>query len=318
MFKLAVQTGGIEEVYGVDQCYRLIAETGFEAADANVDHIFTPVQIRSKTPIPRLLQRETDDKETMELFRPWKEASEKYGVENYQAHAPFPSILQDGDPGNEAYNEALMEVLRKTIVGAAYIGARNLVIHPFYYHYQAMTSLEEEWEMNCERYLRLAGTARENGVTICLENMFRGYKGKWMTGTCGDPEWAAALVDRLNELAGERVFGYCFDTGHAVLTSHDVKNFMKTMGDRIVCFHVHDNNGQDDQHLAPYMGVLDWNRFVEGLAEIGFSRTLSFETFNVWHTVDHELCPDVLKLIEKTGRMFDRRAEEIRKNGMKK
>ena len=85
---------------------------------------------------------------------------------------------------------------------------------------------------------------------------------------------------------------------------------MLQLGHRIEAFHVHDNNGASDQHLAPYMGVMDWNRFVEGLREIGFNQTMSFETFNIWNVMDREIAPEMLRVIAKTGRMFARRAEE--------
>ena len=80
------------------------------------------------------------------------------------------------------------------------------------------------------------------------------------------------------------------------------------LGSRIEAFHVHDNDGKSDQHLAPYMGVLDWNRFVEGLKAIDYHGALSFETFGAVSTFDPALAPQVLRLIAQTGRMFAERA----------
>ena len=313
MFKLAVQTGGLEEPYGIDGAYRLIAETGFEGADANIDHLMTPSRLRAKEEIPPLLRKGADEREMLELFRPWKEGAEKYGVENYQAHAPFPSILPPEGPADGAYNEAILELLRRTIIGSAYVGARNLVIHPFFFPYDYMGTWEEEWEMNKNGYLSLAQTAAENGVTICLENMFRAYKNKRIGATCSNAPDAIAYIDRLNDLAGQKVFGFCLDTGHAFLSSQDVRDFMVRLGDRISCFHVHDNDGVGDLHLAPYSGGQDWDRFADGLARINFRKTLSFETFRACSTTAPELVPEVLKLIEQSGRLFDRKAEEYRR-----
>jgi sugar phosphate isomerase/epimerase len=59
------------------------------------------------------------------------------------------------------------------------------------------------------------------------------------------------------------------------------------------------------------MGVLNWDNFVAGLAAIGFDKTLSFETFNIWNVVDNELCPDLMKFIARTGRVFASRAEKL-------
>ena len=313
MFKLAVQTGGIDDKFGFDGAYRIIKEAGFDAVDVNTDHLFPTADIRAKAPIPAVFRKDASEKDLLEAFRPMKDAAVKYGLDNYRAHAPFPSVLQTGPEGNEEYNEAILEVLRRTIIGAASIDCRNLVIHPLYYDYDHQQSPEEEWEMNRKAYLKLAGTAKEYGVTICLENMFRVCRGKRYAGTCNRPDEAVSFVDRLNAEAGGRVFGFCLDTGHALLVGQDIKRFMTELGDRIACFHVHDNNGIEDQHFAPYMGVQDWNRFEEGLAAIRYEKTVSFETFNIWNRVDPELCPDLLKFIEKTGRMFDRKAEALLK-----
>ena len=164
--------------------------------------------------------------------------------------------------------------------------------------------------MNIERYSRLIPEAKKYGVTLCLENMFTAYRGKIYSACCSDIDVACRYIDTLNEIAGQKCFGFCLDTGHLLLLGKDVKNAMVQLGDRIEAFHVHDNNGVNDQHLAPYMGVLDWNRFVEGLRAIRYDKTLSFETFNIWNTIDKELCPEHMRLIAQAGRMFARRAAE--------
>ena len=39
MNRIAVQTGGPEERLGVDETYRKVKEWGFDAVDANIDHL---------------------------------------------------------------------------------------------------------------------------------------------------------------------------------------------------------------------------------------------------------------------------------------
>ena len=302
MIQIGVQTGGPEKYYGVDDSYRIIAEAGFDGVDANVDHLLTSKQVREKLHAPAF---DGDDKTAVEYFRPWKDAAVKYGIKNFQAHAPFPSHLV-GEDG--AYNEYMMEVLRKTIIGCDSMDCHTLVIHPFFQGYPELDDPKTEWERNIERYSRLIPVAKQYGVTVCLENMFTGNRGRIYAACCSDVTAACEYVDELNRIAGEKVFGFCVDTGHLLLCGLDVKNAIVELGDRIACFHVHDNNGLNDQHLAPYMGVLDWNRFVEGLKEIGYDKPMCFETFNVWNTFDQELCPEMMKVIAKAGRMFAARA----------
>ena len=307
MFKIAVQTGGVEETYGVEQAYRMISEAGFDAVDANIDHLLPYHDIVNKR-IPRCFLPGSGDLEIVEAVKPWGDAAKKYGLENYQAHAPFPSLLTS-DVNDPEFDDLLIEVLRKSIIGAAAIGCHNLIIHPFFRDYEHRMKPGEEWEVNIDRYLRLAGTAREHGVVINLENMFTNYRGKIYGAICNDGVMAAKYVDALNDAAGAQCFGFCLDTGHALLASKDIRQFMNDLGSRITCFHVHDNDGVDDLHRAPYSGRLDWDSFIEGLRDIGFDRTLSFETFAACSKVDPELIPETLRFISACGRMFARRAE---------
>lgn len=303
MIKIGIQTGGPEEVYGIDEAYRLIKEAGFEAVDVNLDHLLTPTQIRSLERVPAF---DGTDEECLAYFKPWKDAAEKYGIDNYQAHAPFPSYLYNQDG---AYNDYLIHVLEKTIMGCAYIGCHKLVVHPFFLGYDQQVDAKTEWETNIASYAKLIPAAKKYGVTVLLENMFTGHRGRRYAACCSDITTACRYIDTLNEMAGEECFGFCLDTGHLLLLGLDVKNAMLELGSRIKAFHVHDNDGLDDLHLAPYMGRLDWNRFVEGLREIGYDSTMSFEIFNVWNQVDHELCPEIMAVTAKAGQMFAKRAQ---------
>ena len=305
MFKIAVQTAGPEELYGVDGAYRIIKEAGFDAVDANIDHLFGIRDLIDKK-IPPVFKPGLSEKEMLEYFKPWKDGAKKYGLENYQAHAPFPSFL--GIKDHPEYDEFLLDVLKKSIVGCAYIDCHNLIIHPFFYQYENTVPEEEEHKMNIESYMKLAETAAKYDVRINLENMFVNHNKKVYSAILNEAHEAAAYVDELNEAAGKEIFGFCFDVGHSLLVGNDVRRYMDVMGKRITAFHVHDNNGLDDQHLAPYMGVNDWDRFVDGLRDIGFDRTLSFETFNIWNVMEPEVAKEMMKVIAKAGRRFSERA----------
>ncbi|MBQ2817997.1 MAG: sugar phosphate isomerase/epimerase [Clostridia bacterium] len=305
MFKIAVQTGGVEERFGIKECYKIIKEAGFDAADANIDHLFSYADIVAKRIPKHFLGSEKD---LFEACKPWKEGAETYGVENYQAHAPFPSYIAGGD---EEYNKKLVEMLKSTIRAADYIGCRNLIVHPFFTAYSEHMTPEREWELNIDHYSALIPTAKEYGVTICLENMFSGGPGgKIYSACCSDIDLACKYIDTLNDIAGVRQFGFCLDTGHLLIVGKDIKDTMVKLGNRITAFHVHDNDGMHDHHIAPYMGILDWERFIEGLKAIKFDKTLSFETFNVINKYGTDLALDALKLIAATGRDFARKASE--------
>ena len=92
--KLGIQTGSIQTDLGVDGAYHLIRETGFDAVDANIDELFEPADIRK-----RLRSKVFGDMDMLlETVRPWKDAALKYGLDNYQTHAPFPSVPESMKP----------------------------------------------------------------------------------------------------------------------------------------------------------------------------------------------------------------------------
>ena len=305
MIKIGVQTGGIQTDYSIDETYKIMREAGFDATDANIDELFEPQDIRSKKISPAFAGSEKD---YLAYVKPYRDAAIKYGIDNYQAHAPFPSILY----GEAEYNDYIIEILNKNIVCCDYINCRNLIIHPFYYPHDCRLLREQEFELNIERYSRLIPEAKKHGVTICLENMINMNNGKAYSSCCAEADEACKYIDELNRIAGEKLFGFCLDTGHLMLANNELRETMRTLGDRLCTFHVHDNNGISDQHLAPYLGIVNWDRFVQGLADINFDQTICFETFKSWENVDPSLRKIMLQYICQAGRTFAEKAEALR------
>jgi len=92
------------------------------------------------------------------------------------------------------------------------------------------------------------------------------------------PSPLAALVD---ELDNPRVAA-CFDVGHwhAMAQGYRLQNldhWLDVLGARIKHLHVHDNAGQDDEHLAPGNGRIDFDAFLGGLTRRGVNPGVTFE-----------------------------------------
>lgn len=296
MDKIAVQTMGVTERYGMAEGYRKIREWGFDAADANIHTVLGKARIL-KRDIPDVLARGGND--CMALFRPWGEAAKATGVENAQAHAPYPTWL----PFYGRTNKKLIEVLKNTIRGCDLIGCHKLVIHPFYAGPALRIFQKVDLKRNLDYFSRLIPTAREYGVMICLENMIaHGPKKRLLPGACGDPRMAARYVDELNRLAGGKLFGFCFDTGHAYACRIDMEKALVTLGGRVEALHIHDNDGVSDQHLAPGMGTVNWKKLAEGLHKIGYRGAISFETFNMFSRIPPERVDDAMRRLCEWGR----------------
>ncbi len=182
-----------------------------------------------------------------------------------------------------------------------------MVIHPWKLQYHL--GKEVEIERNFEYFRSLIGMARENDVVICLENLYEGQAGRIVEGVCADPHEAAALIDRLNDEAGEERFGFCLDTGHMNLVGRDAYEMVTTLGHRLKILHIHDNDGIGDLHQMPFTfrseGVadigVDWDEFIRGLRNIQFEGTLSFETFPCMNSFPELMKDQALKTIAEIG-----------------
>ena len=84
---------------------------------------------------------------------------------------------------------------------------------------------------------------------------------------------------------------------------------LKVLGDRVVALHVHDNDGLEDRHVAPYMGILDWERFIKGLKEIKYKGAMTLEIGTLQHIYPAELLTDAYRLSAKAAEYFMRKLE---------
>ena len=79
--------------------------------------------------------------------------------------------------------------------------------------------------------------------------------------------------------ADESASGICFDTGHAEIDSGAVA-LARLLGPRVVCTHLHDNDGEKDQHWPPFEGVIDWEGVLGGMKAGGYTDVLTYEALS--------------------------------------
>ena len=127
---------------------------------------------------------------------------------------------------------------------------------PFQYLVQHMGVSGEEFDMYkfdaaFAAIEELSLFAHQRGVEILLENIPNELS-------------TAARLHQFQELTHVGL-NYCFDTGHANLSS-GVEAEFQLMKKRIRSTHVHDNNGKDDAHLRPMVsegGTIDWKNTMQ-------------------------------------------------------
>lgn len=93
--------------------------------------------------------------------------------------------------------------------------------------------------------------AAQRGVEVLLENIPNAF----------------STAEHLNDFLAQTHLNlnYCFDVGHAHM-SNGVEAEFERMKERIRSTHLHDNDGEGDQHLFPKKGSIDWPRAIRLLA----------------------------------------------------
>ncbi len=242
-----------------------------------------------------------DGDDAFERFGEISDILAENGIMVYQTHAHFPIYPNVCKLERKMY---LVDLMKREIELTAMMGAKYVVIHPLCRPLNEEYNREGEMRDNLNMYLALADTLKANGVMALSENMWLTYGGKIVPSFCASMFEAAELIDRLNMAAGEELYGFCMDTGHAVLTGTPPERFIKHMGDRIKAVHLHDVQQNEDSHTTPYLGITDWDAALKALADIGYKGALNFEAANAWLKYPKESYPEAIKLLGSIGKGF--------------
>jgi sugar phosphate isomerase/epimerase len=58
-----------------------------------------------------------------------------------------------------------------------------------------------------------------------------------------------------------------------------VRAYIDSFTDRLAHIHIHDNHGEEDEHLPLGSGKIDFKKVVKWLKLINYSQTITFEVF---------------------------------------
>ena len=287
---------------------KFIKDCGFEALDYNINSLFN--RTYNAETLTSFFDKSVE--ELYEFYKDLKAAAKEYDISFSQLHSVIPAYVR----GDEVKSRYLLEVTKKMIAVAGYLDSPCIVVHPWG---DCNVSKEEEIEVNMSLYRALMPTAKQYGVKICLENLYSVQDRNFFSGICSEPEEACMYIDRLNEEAGEELFGFCLDVGHVRCAGGNLYRYIKTLGKkRLTTLHIHDNNGACDSHMIPYTQMnmsgsklsIDWEGFIRGLREIEYEGAIAFEIMNAITVIPQELKPAALRYIAEIGKYFRSRLEE--------
>ena len=169
----------------------------------------------------------------------------------YTVHPPAWDINLTSE--NKAIREASFLEYKKAIEFASKIHAHHVVIHPGFCF--APSFDKELGKQRAKMYIhQLCEIAKPLNVTLAIENV--GYNG---TSLFTQEEYVHFLDDVDSSAK------YLIDIGHANLNGWDIASTIYHVKDRLVGLHIHDNDGNGDQHLPIGEGTVDWDSIFDVL-----------------------------------------------------
>jgi len=188
------------------------------------------------------------------------------------------------------WNDDDYEVYKSTVMNGIYMASKYktklVVMH--------LTSFKtkEKNERGLNRMKEFVEYATKMDVILCLENV-------------RNNEHFDYVLDSINSDHLKR----CFDVGHANCFSKDLYSeyHLKNI-ERVVCVHLHDNNGLYDEHKIPFTGSIDFEWFVEKFMKIKNQINITFEVHNqrMYYDTFKELVDNSSIAVKRIEELFKR------------
>lgn len=253
MRKIGVETTAYFRLDGAEAGFRQMKEDGFDCADYQLDN----TEIEPYT---------LDDSAFEARLAEHRKAVEAAGVEIYQVHGPWRYPPRDATPEDRAER---LEKMKRCLWGASFLGASCMAVHPIMpFGPDANPDPACFHDLNLAFYSELCETAKQAGVTVCLENM------PFHAHSIARPSEILRFVKEI----GSDFMAVCLDTGHCAVLGVSPADAIREAGQYIRCVHIHDNDGRGDQHRLPYDGVIDWADFIDAMNILDTRVPFSLET----------------------------------------
>jgi len=210
-------------------------------------------------------------------------------------HLPYTDTVNH-DPATlyEADRKKVTDIMKKNIDQAVLLGSSIGILHP--------TTKKDCYteEEGIDRLMLQLGKTFEAMLKHCEQYKFK-IAIENMLPRLGDR--LGCKIKHLEEIikrCDHPLLGFCLDTGHALIShgekAMDVFHFMKN---KLIAFHLADNAGDKDSHLAPGHGNFFWKEFFTELEKIDYHGAMCVETppfsygpnysIEAWQTLRKEL-----------------------------
>lgn len=185
------------------------------------------------------------------------------GVPVSSFHLPY-DVEYDLAAQYETARQRAVAVEKTWLENAARLGARVAIVHP----------TTSRLDMNVESFdgflaafgrslEELLPCAETHGIILAVENLPSPQGIRYGS--------APGHFEVFREKFAHPSLGFCLDTGHALVSLHGrAMEMAEAMKPMLAAFHLEDNAGDRDSHLAPGRGLVDWRAVSALLRDIQF------------------------------------------------
>ncbi|MGB2698540.1 MAG: sugar phosphate isomerase/epimerase family protein [Candidatus Zixiibacteriota bacterium] len=171
---------------------------------------------------------------------------------------------------NPTIREASVKTTLDCLELAKKLGAEILVVHggnlPSNYSLRLMEKANENLLLSLGELVKVA---EKKGVIIGLENNAKGFN----TGLVKKQDEHLFFLEKINS----RFLKAVFDIGHANLYGLSIEDYTRKIKDFLVEIHLHNNQGEKDNHFPLDQGKIDIENFLELIDELDISVPLILE-----------------------------------------
>lgn len=188
----------------------------------------------------------------------------KYNVECENLHSPFNHINDiwlDCEGG-----EQMLAELKNCVDHCVIANAPTMIVHM-----SSGNTPPPITDIGRARYEKLVEYAIKKNVKVAFENLRKTANFAWAMET----------------FYNEPMVGFCWDCGHEACYQNG-REFMPWYGEKLICTHIHDNCGEPDadDHLLPFDGAVNFDRFAEHIKNSGYKGSFMLEVANLVHRYD--------------------------------
>lgn len=211
----------------------------------------------------------------------------KVGLKLSSLHATYnktilPEFFKDSKVGDKIEKGLIKEVKL-----AKKYGFKSLVVHLEGY----------PSKLGLDRINRILKVCEKCKVPLAIENL------------CSDGN--LKIVDYLFKNIDNEYLKFCFDSGHNN-AYHKHINYLDKYKDKVVALHLHDNDGNTDQHTLNQFGTRDWDKTAKDLSKCDKITTLDYEV--MMNVTNSNLSEDeTLKLCYQNAKELENMIEKYKK-----